>query len=435
MRKTSIALIVVATVIGFFAVFAVWAKRQVLETTTWTKTSTELLADEHVQTALSTFLVDQLYANVDVEARIRHRLPPQAAALAGPAAGGLREVADQAALRALQTPRVQQLWEQANSRAHAAFLNLIEGGGSRLSTTGGDVTLNLGTIVDQVSSRTGIDLSSKLPPQSAQIVLIHSDELSFVQSMVNLLRKLAIVLPLVALALYGLAIYLARGRRREALRAAGIGFLVIGLGVLVARTIAGHSVANALASTESVKPAVNSVWSIGTSVLREIGAAMVFYGILIVLGAWLAGPMGAARSCRRTLTPLLRERTNAYAALALLLLLLFLWSPTPGFQRLVPSIVVIVLFVVGLEGLRAQALRDFPDETTESLGERWRSWRDQRLARRPAAAPGAEGAPVSGTEDDRLAKLARLAELRDSGVLDAEEFRREKERILASAPV
>ena len=107
MRKTSIALIVVATVIGFFAVFAVWAKRQVLETTTWTKTSTELLADEHVQTALSTFLVDQLYANVDVEARIRHRLPPQAAALAGPAAGGLREVADQAALRALQTPRVQ----------------------------------------------------------------------------------------------------------------------------------------------------------------------------------------------------------------------------------------------------------------------------------------------------------------------------------------
>jgi hypothetical protein len=42
---------------------------------------------------------------------------------------------------------------------------------------------------------------------------------------------------------------------------------------------------------------------------------------------------------------------------------------------------------------------------------------------------------ASSGEEDRLAQLARLGELRDSGVLDAEEFRQEKERILASAPV
>jgi Short C-terminal domain len=435
-RKTSIALIVVATVIGFFAVFAVWAKRQVLETDTWTKTSTKLLADEHVQAALSTFLVDELYANVNVEGELRRALPPQADALAGPAAGGLRQLADQAALRAFQTSQVQQLWAQANARAHAEFLYLIEGGGAGLSTASGDVTLNLGTIVDQVGSRAGIDLAGKLPPSASQIVLIHSDELSFAQSMVNLLRNLAIVLPLVALALYGLAIYLARGRRREALRATGIGFLVIGLGVLVGRTIAGHAVVNALASTESVKPAVNSVWSIGTSVLRDIGDGMVFYGILIVLGAWLAGPMGAARACRRTLTPLLRERASAYAALALLLLLLFLWAPTPGFQRLIPSLVLIVLFVIGLEALRAQALRDFPDETAQTLADRWRNRRAQWQARRAGAAPATPGlVPAPDSEDDRLAKLARLGELRDSGVLDAEEFRQEKQRILASASV
>lgn len=432
MRKTSIAVIVVATVLGFFAVFAVWAKRQVLETDTWTKTSTELLADEHVQTALSTFLVDQLYANVDVEARLRRALPPQADALAGPVAGGLRQLADQAALRALQSAPVQQLWAQASSRAHAEFLYLIEGGGAGLSTASGDVMLNLGTIVDQVGSRAGIDISGKLPPQAAQIVLVHSDELSFAQSMVNLLRKLYWILPLVTLALYGLAIYVARGRRREALRAVGISFLVIGIGVLLGRKLAGNAVVDSLASTDAVKPAVQSVWSIGTSVLREIADGMVFYGILIVLGAWLAGPMGAARACRRTLTPLLRERTSAYAALAVLLLLLFLWSPTPGFTRLVASIVLIALFVIGLEALRAQALRDFPDETAHSLAERWRA----RWQARRGAAPAATGtAPAPTAEDERLAKLARLGELRESGVLDAEEFRQEKERILASSPV
>jgi hypothetical protein len=431
-RKTSIALVIVATLLAVFAVFAVWAKRQVLETDTWTKTSTKLLADEHVQTALSTFLVDQLYANVNVEGELRRALPPRADVLAGPAAGGLRELADRVALRALQTPQVQQLWAQANARAHAQFLNLIEGGGSGVSTANGDVTLNLGTIVEQVGSRTGIDVASKLPPQASQIVLIHSDELSFAQTMVNLLRRLAIVLPLVALGLYGLAIYLARGRRRETLRAAGFGFLIVGIAVLVGRHVGGNTVVDSLASTESVKPAVHSVWSIGTSVLKEIADAMIFYGILIVLGAWLAGPMTLARSCRRTLTPLLRERTSAYGALALLLLLLFLWSPTPGFTRLAPAIVLIVLFVIGLEFLRAQALRDFPDETAQSVAERWRTgWR----ARRATAPAAPTSAPATDAEEERLAKLARLGELRDSGVLDPEEFAREKQRVLSSTAV
>jgi putative oligomerization/nucleic acid binding protein len=432
MRKTSIALVVIATVIGLFAVFAVWAKRQVLETDTWTKTSTKLLADEHVQTALSTFLVDQLYAHVNVEGELRRALPPRADVVAGPVAGGLRQLADQVSLRALQTAQVQQLWAQANARAHAQFIHLIEGGGNGLSTANGDVTLNLGSIVDQVGSRTGIDVAGKLPPQASQIVLIHSDELSFAQSMVNLLRKLALVLPLVALGLYALAIYLARGRRRETLRAAGFGFLIVGIAVLVGRHVGGNTVVDSLASTESVKPAVHSVWSIGTSVLKEIADAMIFYGILIVLGAWLAGPMTLARGCRRTLTPLLRERTTAYGALALLLLLLFLWSPTPGFTRLIPSIVLIVLFVIGLEFLRAQALRDFPDETAQSVAERWRTgWR----ARRATSPAAPASAPATDAEEERLAKLARLGELRDSGVLDAEEFAREKQRVLSSAAV
>ena len=75
LRRTAIAIIVLASVIAFFAVFAVWAKRQVLETDTWTETSTELLADHEVQTALNNFLIDRLFAKVDVEAELKERLP------------------------------------------------------------------------------------------------------------------------------------------------------------------------------------------------------------------------------------------------------------------------------------------------------------------------------------------------------------------------
>ena len=54
----------------------------------------------------------------------------------------------------------------------------------------------------------------------------------------------------------------------------------------------------------------------------------------------------------------------------MLLLLLFWWSPTPGFQRLPTALLLIVLSVVGLEFLRQQAIRDFPDATLEGASER-----------------------------------------------------------------
>jgi Short C-terminal domain len=428
LRRISVALIVVATVIGFFAVFAVWAKRQALETDTWTETSAKVLADQDVQDALSIFLVDALYDNVDVEGQIRQRLPPQAKALAGPVAGGLRQLADRAAHQALQDPRVQQAFSEANSRAHAAFLNLIEGGGETVSTTGGDVTLNLDTIVAQLGSRTGVDIAGKLPPQAAEIVLIHSDELSFAQDLVNLLRKLAYILPFVSLGLYALAIYLARGARREAVRASGIGFIVIGIAVLLARGLAGDVVVNSLASTDAVEPAVQAVWSIGTSLLKGGGVAMIGYGVVIVLGAWLAGSTAMARSWRRAMTPLLRERRFGYLALGVIILLAFWWSPTEGFRRLAPSLVLIALLIAGFEGLRRQALRDFPDETWDRASERWRT---RRAAMGTALSRGrGSTSPDAIESSSRIADLERLARLHDSGVLSASEFAAEKQRLL-----
>src|SRR3954451_11125444 len=417
-RRTSIALVFLASIIGFFAVFAVWAKRQALETNTWTDTSTELLANHDVQTALSTFLVDQIYANVDVEAELRKALPARADVLAGPAAGGIRQIAYNAALKALATTQVQEAWKQANAQAHAAFINLIEGGGSTLSTTGGDVTLNLEAVAEQVGSRAGVDVASKLPPDAAQLELIHSDQLGFAQDMVNLLRKLAYILPFVALGLYALAIYLARGRRRATGCAAGVGFIAVGVVVLIARGLAGNVVVDSLAATDSVKPAVESVWSIGTSLLSGTGAAMIGYGVVIVLGAFLAGPTPVARACRREITPVLRDRKVGYAVLVIILLLAFWWSPTEGFRRLLPSLVLIALLVAGYEGLRRQAIRDFPEETWDTASARWQERFGSMRSSRGAASSG-EG-PQPPTEDVRLGRLAELARLRDTGVLNAD---------------
>ncbi|MGH7419113.1 MAG: hypothetical protein ACREKB_15170, partial [Candidatus Rokuibacteriota bacterium] len=141
-RRISIALIVLASVIGFFSVFALWAKRQALETDTWTETSGELIENEEIEDALSDFLVAELFDNVDVQAQIEKRLPPEAKGLAGPAAGGLRQVAGEASRRALAQPKVQALWEDANRAAHSQLLAVIDDKSEAVSKDNGTVTLH-----------------------------------------------------------------------------------------------------------------------------------------------------------------------------------------------------------------------------------------------------------------------------------------------------
>jgi hypothetical protein len=432
LRRTAIAIIVLASVIAFFAVFAVWAKRQLLETETWTRTSTELLADHDVQTTLNDFLIDRLFTRVDVEKKLEKALPDNVKGLAGPASGGIRQLATQAGLRALQNPRVQALWADANRRAHRLFLELIHGGTDTLSTTNGAVTLDLGQLVSEIGQNAGIDVSDKLPPQAARIELVQSDQLGFAQDMVNLLEDLALALPALALALYALAIYLVRGWRREAVRACGISFIAVGIVVLVAQSIAGGIVVDTLAKTDSVQPAVSATWGIGTSLLHGEGTAMIGYGVVILIGAWLAGTTAPARELRREITPVLGERRWGYAGLAVIVLLVFWWNPTEGTSRLLPSLVLVGLLIAGYEALRHQALRDYPGETWEVAVERWKArharLRD-RIQRRREAPETAQEAIAS---DVRLEALERLGRLRESGVLDPEEFAREKQRILAA---
>jgi GNAT superfamily N-acetyltransferase len=428
-RRTVVALITFASLLAFLATFSVWANRQALETDTWTDTSSELLEDEDIRTAIAGFLVDSLYDNVDVAAELEERLPPQAQALAQPAAGALRALVERAAPEALARPRVQELWEEANRRAHERLLDVIEGNGEFVSEEGDVATLDLGALVTELSQRTGVGgrLVEQLPEDAAQITIVRGDQIEFAQTVVDLLRDLAIVLTALALGLYALAVYLAAGWRREALRSVGIGFAVVGLAVLVTRGLAGNAVVGALTSTAAVEPAADSTWEIGTSLLRASAVGLIGYGLLIVLGAWLAGPSQAATGLRRGLAPYLRDRRIAYAAVGVIVLLVLWWNPTPGTSRLAPTLLLIALFIAGVEALRALTVSEFPDAPRGQLLPALRQVMPFR--RKPTDSE----MPPPGSEDARLAALERLARLHQAGVLDDEELSREKSRVLAGS--
>ena len=432
-RRLPTVLVVIASVFAVLAIFALWANRQLLNTDNWVETSSEILEDDDVQEQLSIFLVDQLYANIDVQARLREALPPRADVLAAPAASGLRGVLENAVDEILGRPRAQEAWEGINRATHATFLRVVEDEGDVVSTGDGDVVLDLKAFLEQTQERAGIGgrIEERIPDDAGQLKIMDSDELEFAQDVVGSMKAIAVVLVILTFGLYALAIYLARERRRQILRASGIGLLVAGVAVLVARSLAGDALVDALAEADSVKPAVDATWGIATSLLVEAASAVVLYGVVAVLAAWLAGPTSVAVATRRGLAPYLREPRYAWGGFALVALLLVAWGPTPGLRNPLGALMLLGFLAIGVEALRRQTAREHPDASIEEASRRIH----ERLAGVRERLSGAGPVPRrGGGSDPKLDELERLVTLRDAGALDQPEFDREKERILGSTP-
>jgi hypothetical protein len=354
-------LIVLASLIAFGSVLTTWVDRQMLDTQSWEKASADLIEDPEVRDAVSVYVVDQLYENVDVPAGLAERLPTDLKPLAGTLAGGLRQPATDAVERLLASPRIQQVWVNASTAAQEKLTNVLENKtGAGITTGNGVVTLDLGELVTSIGEELGLPAAAldKIPPDAGELVVMNSDQLSAAQTGVQAVRVLSTWLLVLVLALYALAIFLARGARRETLRNVGCAFVLVGLAVLVARRLAGNYAVDALAQPGSQDPG-QRVWLISTEILAQIGWAAVAYGVVIVLGALLAGPHRAAVAVRRRLAPTLNERPAVvWAVVAVVYLALIAWGPTHALRTLWGIVLLAALIAGGLVALRHQTLRE-----------------------------------------------------------------------------
>ncbi len=418
-RVLTTTLVTVATIIAFFACFAVWANRQALNTDNWTKTSGNLLQNHAVDEALSVYLVNQVFTSVNVSHKLEEALPGELKGLSGPVAAGLRQLAGQAVPKLLENPQVQELWRQANRNAHRQLLAILNGGNALISTKNGVVVLNLHEVVTQLAAQLGVSsqvatareklngasgaaartgaeekLGIKLPPSSGKITILRASQLKAAQDIAKAIKGLAILLPLLGLALYALAIWFAEGRRRRMLRTVGWCFFGVGVTLLLARRVAGNAIVEELVKVPANKPAGEAVWSIGTSLLHDISIAMVIYGIALVIAAWIAGRTRVAESLRQAAAPWMREHeAGCYGVAGVVLLLIVLWGPTPATRKILPVLGFAVLFAFGVFLLRRQTEREFPNAQSSESMAALRSMFHRR--EHPPAAGDAPGGDVA----------------------------------------
>jgi hypothetical protein len=456
--------------IGFLTVLTIltaWVDRQVFDTQEWGDTSLKLLQNPDIQKQVATYAVDELYANVDVEAELKDILPSDLSGFSGIAAGGLRQVADSGAQQALSNPNIQDLWRQANETAQTTLVRIIEDEGAVVSTTGGKVELQLRPLIIEIAGQVGLGQQARdnIPADVGSIEIVDSEQLSTVQTVAKIIQGTALITALLLLALIGLTVYLARGYRWASLLWIAAALAIGAVIVLILRSVAEGIVVSQLANVD-IQPAAEAAYSIGTDLLRSIAISVIWSAVFLVFLAWLVSPNGAAESARRFLAVPFGSYPGATFTLLGLVAFVFLLMGAGDQREFLIRLMIVILFGLGAWAFRRTLVAAYPDahvpaisEFGQRAGDKAKGlWQDRpdflrrkqkddtavaAAAPPPGSAPtpggesptevltaeGVAAAPAPDPETARLDRLERLAGMHERGVLTDEEFAEEKARV------
>ena len=358
-------LVIVGALLVILSLLAGYIRFQALDTDTVEGTAGDLIADPEIRNQIASSLVDELFANVDVEAVLREQLPTDQKGLAAPIAGAFRLGAEPAAQRLLARPAAQEVWVRTITATHRNLLRVLDDDLGPLQTQGGEVVLDLRPLVVELGDRVAIigSIDQRIGSDAGRITIMQADQLETAQDLTQIMKVLGLWLWIVPIILWAAALWLAKGRRRGILRMIAISSIVAGLLVLVVRRIAGSEVVDALAKTESVRVAAGDAWDILTAQLRDGGITLLGLGVIILVALWLAGPSEWATGSRRWMAPYIARAEIAFGAAAGLLLLLVWWGPTIQTQRWQLVVVSALVLALGVEVLRRQTAREFPSDS------------------------------------------------------------------------
>ncbi len=234
-------LVVLGVVLVVISLFANFVKREALDEETFRGTSQELIANDDIRDQVAATMVDQLYANVDVAARLQERLPEEPAAARGAARRALARGDRQGGPRAARaTARPEPLRERVVARTGAG------GQGARgRNHTARDHGRERRPRPPPAGRPAGRSLRvprrrlRTLPPDAGRITILRSDQLDTAQSLTQALKIVANWIWIPALLAWAAALWLVPGRRRREVRAISIGLIVAGVAILIIRRVAG----------------------------------------------------------------------------------------------------------------------------------------------------------------------------------------------------
>jgi hypothetical protein len=267
-RAVALLLLVVGCLATVIANLAVWSDRELLDTDNFVATLAPLARDQVVIDGVAVELTDRMV-------KVAPRVP--------------RDLVDEVLRTVLDTSEFQTIWTTALRRAHQELLRMADEGIDQIKLDLEDVLERADTRLE----RFGIDVLDDAGIERIDdIVPWDSPWLRRVLQGINLIARLAIILPPACLALFVGAVVLSDDRRRA------IGRIGVGVGGGMILTTVGLWLARfylmGRIGTPVTRHAAADVWDSLISTLRWQTALVGAVGAAVALGGWLVGRMTKA---------------------------------------------------------------------------------------------------------------------------------------------
>ena len=303
MRRTIVALLVVAAcALAPLAITAYWLKGTLFDTHQYVVTVTPLSSNRAIDDAVASRVTDALLQNVDL-AKVQAELPKHTQFLGLALTAGVRDYTQELVVKFLQTHEFRDLWVAANTQAHEALIAVVNGKSSPLVASDGSVNIDLTTIAAharQAIGLAGLDLYDKTKPATTvnqTFVIAKPKSLGRIRWAATTLKRLAIVLPVAALALAGLALAISRERRRTLFWLGG-GLTAGAIAGLVFVAFGRRYYLDNIVGPDVPGDAARALYDTLLRNLRFDLELAILAGVLVAGGAALAGPSRAAVGIR-----------------------------------------------------------------------------------------------------------------------------------------
>lgn len=290
-RIAAKVLLVLGCVLVLLANVTVWLRLTALDTDRFVSTLEPLANDEQLDAGLADAITNRIVTRVDIEQRVEDALPNDNPLVVATVTRLARTLVEDAIDRALRSDAFKTVWSEALRRSHTRALDVIEGADGSISLKLTDALQR----ADKALEGRGLDLfDQKTIDRVDSIVIARSDQIQSVRKGVDLLRKLAIALPIAALVALAAAVLLALDRRHM-LALAGIGVAISMLLTGIALRIGRRFVFDRI-EVDVERRAAEDVWSTLARDLFRQTTVLLILGLVVAAAAWLAGP--AARTLK-----------------------------------------------------------------------------------------------------------------------------------------
>jgi hypothetical protein len=309
----AVLLVVLGVLLAPLAVVSSWVDTQLSDTDRYVETVAPLAREPAVQAAIADGTAEALVTRLQIdrvldqtiESLVARLDPPPVVAdqlrdLAGAMSGGIRSFVETRIDRVVRTEQFARAWGRVNRVVHQQLVQVLSGEEGAVVVQGESVRLPLGPFIDlakQDLAEAGFTRAAKVPTGNPSVEIAAADDLAAAQRTYSVLKALGVVLPVLSVGFLGCAVAVARRRRRMLLTA---GVAVAGAMVLLAFAL----VVVRAAYLRSIPPdglaldAAGVMFDTVSRFLREAVWAFAVVGLVVAVGAFVAGPSGTARRIR-----------------------------------------------------------------------------------------------------------------------------------------